>query len=234
MKKIVFVAGSFFFTTLVFGQRQQQQQQIQQQSLNRISNLTNVLIQNVGNSNLNINDNNNVRVISNPRPRQRINRPRKRNISSNKININKTPIILQRRIARRPPRRPVATASNTFSNNPVVNINPSLSNGELKSNQNVDNNSDIQIQNFVSNVSKGPQVQSGNGNSQLDFNIDFSFNLKNTATVKSTSSYAGSSAHYKSRFFTKKFAKFKRRFFGKLASHKKSKHRIDICFKWKR
>lgn len=232
MKKIVFVAGSFFFTTLVFGQ--QQQQQIQQQSLNRISNLTNILIRNVSNTNLNNNDNNNsVQAISNLRPKQRINRPRRSNISSNNININKTPIIPQRRIARRPPRRPVASASNTLSNNPVVNINPSLGNGELKSTQNVVNNSDIQIQNFVSNVSKNPQVQSGSGNSQLNLNIDFSFNVKTTTTVKSTSSYAGSSAHYKSRSFSKKFAKFKRRFFGKLASHKKNKHRIDICFKWK-
>ena len=95
------------------------------------------------------------------------------------------------------------------------------------------NNSDIQIQNFVSNVSKSPQVQSGNGNNQLNLNIDFSFILKTTTTVKSTSSYSGSSARYKCLSFSKKLAKLKRRFFGKLASYKKSKHRIDICFKWK-
>lgn len=228
MKKIVFAIGSFFFITLVFGQ----QQQIQQQSPNRISNLTNVLIQNVSNVNLNNNDNN-VQVMSNPRPRQRVSRPRRSNISSNAVNINKTPVIWQRRIARRPPRRPVVRTTNTLSNNPVVNVNPSLGSGQSTSTANVINNNDVQIQNFVSNASKNPQVQSGSGNSSLNLNIDFSFNVKTTTTVKSTSSYAGSSARYKSRAFSKKFAKLKRHFFGKLTAHKKSKRRIDICFNWK-
>jgi len=226
MKKILFIVGLFFFTTLVFGQ--QPPQQIQ----NRISNLTNILIQNVSNVNLN-NNVNNVQVMSNPRPRQRVNRPRRSNISSNTININKPPVIAQRRIARRPPRRPIARTTNTLSNNPVVNTNPSLGNEASTSSQNVPNNTDIQLQNFVSNVSKNPQVQSGNGSSQLNLDIDFSFNVKTTTTVKTTSSYAGSSARYKSRTFSKKFAKLKRHFFGKLTAHKKSKRRIDICFNWK-
>ena len=225
MKKILFIAGSCFFTTLVFSQ---------QQSQNKIMNLTNILVQNVSNVNLNNNDNNNVQVISNPRPRQRINRPNRRYISANN-STNKTPVIAHRRIARRPTRSQVARTTSTLSINPVVNTNPSIGNGELKSTQNDVNNADIQVQNAVSNVSKNPQVQSGNGNaySQLNLNIDFSFNTKTTTTVKSTSSYAGSSARYKSRTFIKKFAKFKRHFFGKLTAHKKSKHRIDICFNWK-
>ncbi|MDX2172988.1 MAG: hypothetical protein SFY56_07710 [Bacteroidota bacterium] len=223
MKKTVFVTGSFFFTILVFRQ--------QQQSPNRISNITNVLIQNV--SNVNLNNNNNVQVISNPRPRQRVNRPRRSTISSNTSSINNTPIISQRRIVRRPPRRPIARTISSPTVNPVVNVNPSSGNEEPTSTKNLINNSDIQIQNFVSNVSQNPQVQSGNGNSQLNLDIDFSFNVKTTTTVKASSSYAGSSARYKSRTFSKKMAKLKRNFFGKLSGHKKSKRRIDICFNWK-
>jgi hypothetical protein len=233
MKKIVFVAGSFFFTTLGFGQ--QQSQQPPQQIQNRFSNLTNILIQNVINTNFNNNDNNNnVQVVSNPRPRQRINRPNRRYISANN-STNKTPVIAQRRIARKPPRRLVTRTTNTLTINPVVNLNPSLGNGESKSTQNIINNIDVQTQNFVSNVSKNPQVQSdnGNGNSHLNLNIDFSFNVKTASTVKTTSSYAGSSARYKSRTFIKKFAKFKRNFFGKITAHKKSKRHTDICFNWK-
>ena len=78
MRKILLVAGSFSFTSLVFGQ----QKHLLQQSPGRISNLTNILIQNVVNTNLN---NNNVQVISNPRPRHRIKRTRRSNISINNI-----------------------------------------------------------------------------------------------------------------------------------------------------
>lgn len=230
MRKILFIASSCFFTTLVFSQ--QQSQQLQQQTQNRISNFTNILIQNVSTTNLNNNDNNNVQVVSNPRPRTRINRPNRTIVSLNNAS-NKPPVISQRRIARRPPRRQVARIANTLSNNPVVNTNPSLGNEASTSFQNVPNNTDFQLQNFVSNVSKNPLVQSGNGNSQLNLNVNFSFNVKTTTTVKSASSYAGSSARYKSRTFSKKFTKFKRHFFGKLTAHKKSKRHIDICFNWK-
>lgn len=232
MQKILVITGFCFFTMVAFSQQQSQQQQAPQQLQNRISNLTNILIQNVGNTNFNNNDNNTkVQVVSNPRPRQRINRPNRRYISINN-STNKTPVIAQRRIARRPPHRPVTITNNTLPINPVVNANPSLGNGASTSSINVANINDLQIQNFVSNVSKNPQVQSGTGNTQLNLNIDFSFNAK-TTTVKSISSYAGSSARYKSRIVSKKIAKFKRNFFGKLLGHKKSKRRIDICFNWK-
>jgi hypothetical protein len=131
--KLFIISGFCFFATSMFSQ--------QQQSQNRIMNLTNILVQNVSNVNLNNNDNNNVQVISNPRPRQRINRPNRRYISANN-STNKTQVIAQRRIPRRPPRRQVARTTSTLTSNPVVNVNPSLGNGESKSTQNIINNID--------------------------------------------------------------------------------------------
>jgi hypothetical protein len=52
---------------------------------------------------------------------------------------------------------------------------------------------------------------------------------------RSSSSSSSSSSKSKSqkRTFSKKLKKFERNFYGKMGSHKKSKHLVDVCFNWK-
>lgn len=80
------------------------------------------------------------------------------------------------------------------------------------------------IPNNISNQEKNSNVVD-----QRNFNLDLAFNLKVSSRIKTKSS-----SHLKSYHFSRMFAKFKRNFFGKLASHKKSKHRLDVCFSWKK
>ena len=231
--KLFIISGFCLYATHLFSQ--------QTQSQNRVVNLTNILVQNVSNVNLNNNENN-VQMLSNPKPRTRVNRPNVNRVyASNAIkNTYKASTISQvRRVARKPITRPVrrvTTATPTIQ--PPDNIiNESAINNINKLSQNISltNNSDIQVKNFISDVSKNPQKQFiniGIGN-QLNLSVDLSLNVNTKSTVKYSSSSAGSTSHSKSRTFGNKMAKFKRNFFGKLSLHKKSKHRIDICFVWK-
>lgn len=80
-------------------------------------------------------------------------------------------------------------------------------------------NNPIQIQQALSNVS----------NSNKDISFDLSFNTKSFSS--STSSW--SSSKINRRTLSKKVSKLKRNFYGKLTSHKKSRHQVDICFNWR-
>lgn len=80
-------------------------------------------------------------------------------------------------------------------------------------------NNPIQIQQALSNVSS----------SNKDISFDLSFNTKTFSS--STSSWSSSKTNR--RTLSKKVSKLKRNFYGKLASHKKSRHQVDICFNWR-
>lgn len=163
-------------------------------------------------------------------------------------NTNKNPVTAQVRRANPRPRPRVV-------NTVAVNINPPKNvdvNNVLEANQvlgnefnpapqtiNFINNDDMQTQNFSNLTNEGSnpfnQLDNINVGAQINFNLDVSLNLKGKSNIKSRSSSSSSSTstHSKSRSFSKKMAKFKRNFFGKLSSHKKGKHRLDVCFAWK-
>ncbi|MEO6306114.1 MAG: hypothetical protein ABIP51_23400, partial [Bacteroidia bacterium] len=125
----------------------------------------------------------------------------------------------------------VLTASNS---NPAVISN--LYNPQVQT-INFINNDDIQSVNEskVQSLGSNPYNQQdiSNVGSQMNLNIDLSLNLKGRSVVRSSGSYSSSSSRSKAHTFSKKFAKFKRNFFGKMSSHKKGKHRLDVCFNWK-
>lgn len=206
------------------------QQQIQTQA--RISILTNALINNVSNVSFN-NDIilNNIQVLSSPRPRNIVKRKTRRAIKSitNIKNTNKTPAIVPlRRIARRPMPRIVSrvTTSNSTTQTLNNNVNLAVINAPKTQPQVfVNNNASTKTINLNPpiNISKLIIPLQSNGNATS------SSHLIEKLTVSSVSS----SSNRKSNIFFKKISKFKRNFFGKLSKHKKSKHPIDICFKWK-
>ena len=174
--KLFIVSGFFLYATHLFSQ--------QTQSQNRVVNLTNILVQNVSNVNLNNNENN-VQMLSNPKPRTRVNRPNVNRVyAGNAIkNTYKASTISQvRRVARKPITRPVrrvTTATPTIQ--PPDNIiNESAINNINKLSQNISltNNSDIQVKNFISDVSKNPQKQFINIGNQLNLSVDLSLNVK--------------------------------------------------------
>lgn len=69
--------------------------------------------------------------------------------------------------------------------------------------------------------------QTGKSNKGIDF--DFSLNV---SSCSSSSSGSSSASRSNKHTFTKKFKKFERNFYGKLGSHKNSKHLVDVCFHW--
>lgn len=241
MRSIVICVFSLFFQ-LGFSQQQQQQQQF-------LSNVSNNNFNNVRNINpATINSNNNIQIRSSPIQRQRLS-PRSsertrsiNNISQvNRINTNKTPVTAQVRGTQARPRR-INAPSNTI--HLPKNINSIETNNAKESmpiNQmiNYENNSDLSIQNdsnpFSQEVNIGEQTFKNSETPQMNINIDLSLNLKGSSSIKTRSSSSSTgSSHAKNRAFSMKLAKFKRNFFGKLSSHKKSKHRLDVCFNWKK
>lgn len=234
---------------------QQQQQQMQQVFVNNVSNIN---IQYRGN--LNNNDNvksiqTNISQINNRAVQsQRLAsntlraRPTRKYTQVKVTNTNKSPVTAQvRRANPRPRPRVVNTvpvnvnppknvdANNVSEANEVVGneINP------VAQTINFINNDEVQMQDFSNAANEGSnpfnQLDNINVGAQINFNVDLSLNLKGKSNIRSRSSSSSSStsSHSKSRSFSKKMAKLKRNFFGKLSSHKKGKHRLDVCFAWK-
>ncbi|MDO9001483.1 MAG: hypothetical protein Q7W45_17080 [Bacteroidota bacterium] len=225
-----------------FGFSQQQQQFL----ANNISNFNNQNDNNRGNINFsNVIQSSNSQVSSN-KPKQ-INRPtvrvRPASITNqiNTISANKTPITAQ--VIRSRPR----TRQNiqpTRVNQPIINVvtqNNSNASNSASGNEsnpisqmnNFVNNTDLQIQSVSNDGNSFPQQEQTNSGNQTSFNLDLSLNLSGHSIIKAKSYSSGTSSHVKNRMFAKKVAKFKRNFFGKLSSHKKSKHLLDVCFAWK-
>ena len=218
-----------------------------------VNNLSNINIQNNNRGNINFTNvmlsnnaplnSNKPKVVSRPTVRPRTTTTFNQ---INRINANKAPVTAQVRRARPRSTPRVAPTNNTniqtpsnqnnINNNdinaPIVNeINmPDL---QLKSNI----NEAIQVQNFV-NVDQGsnpfPQQENTNVGNQFNLNMDLSINLNGLNKIKVRESSSSTSNRSTNRIFYKKLAKFKRNFFGKLSSHKKSKHRLDVCFNWKK
>jgi hypothetical protein len=66
-------------------------------------------------------------------------------------------------------------------------------------------------------------------NSSKGINVSLDLNVR----VRSfSSSSAASSSKTNRHTFSKKMKKFERHFLGKIGSHKKSKHLVDVCFNW--
>ena len=79
----------------------------------------------------------------------------------------------------------------------------------------------IQSNMLVSNNSK--QIINSENNTQK---IDLTISLKKSVSISKKSSYKKSKTYYN------KWNKLKRKTFGKLASNKKTKFRVDLCFNW--
>ncbi len=244
MKAIIILGLS----TLVQTAFSQQQQQIQNRNI-LVNNLSNVNYVNVAVlSNIQVNFNNNeqkqqLRNISRATPVRRVTQVR----TNNTVARNPTPQV--RRHSRPRPR----TANTTPVNNPplqVVNVvNVPETNQVLTAtginasaqNPGLGNGFDIQTQGIsnIANVDGNPFVQQKSNESkeilQVNTNVDLSLNLKGSSVVRSRagSSSSSSSSRSRSHTFSKKMAKFKRNFFGKLSSHKKGNHCLDLCFNWK-
>jgi hypothetical protein len=246
MKAIIILGLSVFAQVAV-----SQQEQKQQLFANNISNINVQYRGNLNNNNDNVNFiQNNISQINTKavqRQQQVSNtlraRPARKHTQVKVTNTNKNVVTAQVRRANPRPRVintvPVNPPKNMDINNPVQNNEP-LGNefNPVAQTNNFINNEDIQVQNFSIDVPQGsnPFNQQDNINvgAQINFNLDLSLNLKGRSTVKAReSSSSSSSSHSKSRNFSKKMAKFKRNFFGKISSHKKGKHRLDVCFNWK-
>ncbi len=222
----------------------QQQQQIQSRNI-LVNNISNVSFQsNIGAlNNIQVNFNNNeqkqqVRNVVRATPARKYTQ-----VKTNTANLEKKPA---HQVRRRSRPRTVIIAPQTLSQPKVVNVpatNVLLNASDINTpSQNVilENNFEIQSQGIsnVANEDSNPFVQQENNNSkeslQINTNLDLSLNLKGASIVRSraSSSSSSSGSHSKSHVFSKKLAKFKRNFFGKLSSHKKGSHRLDLCFSW--
>lgn len=71
-------------------------------------------------------------------------------------------------------------------------------------------------------------VRSSNNGNSIDLSISFK-----SSSRSSSSSSSSSKSKYQKHSFSKKLKKFERNFYGKMGAHKKSKHRVDVCFNWK-
>lgn len=68
--------------------------------------------------------------------------------------------------------------------------------------------------------------QSSNDSKKSIEKIDLTISLKKSVSISKKSSYKKSKTYYN------KWNKIKRKTFGKLASNKKTKFRVDLCFNW--
>ena len=107
----------------------------------------------------------------------------------------------------------------------LFNANDDNNVGNQMSQQgNFDNNkSDDSSDEGLSNVS-----QSSSSGNAIDLNLSFKMPSRSSSS-SSSSSKSKSQKHT----FSKKLKKFERNFYGKMGSHKKSKHLVDVCFNWK-
>lgn len=239
--RAIIVLGLSVFTQAAFSQQQQQ-------FVNNISN-TNIQYRgNLNNDNVNFIQNNISQINSRAVQSQKLvsntlrARPTRKYTQVKVTNTNKNVVTAQ---VKRPNPRPRPRVVNPPQN---VGMNNSLNNNErVLGNEfnpviqtiNFINNEDVQVQNLSINTPQGSnpfqQQDISNVGSQVDLNIDLSLNLKGGSNIKTRSSSAStSSSNYRSQVFSKRIAKFKRNFLGKLSSHKKSKHHLDVCFNWKK
>jgi hypothetical protein len=237
MRSIIACSLSLFFQ-IGFSQQQQFLNNI---SNTNLSNRGNMSFSN--NNSINTNPNKSVqiqvqqRALRNPERTKSIN-----NVSQvRRINTNKLPLTAQVRRTQPRPRR-INTPSNTINLPKNINsIETNIAKESTSINQmvNFENNSDPSIQNdsnpFSQELNIGEQTFKNVETPQMNINLDLSLNLKGNSVIRSRStSSSTSSSHAKNRVFSMKLAKFKRNFLGKLSSHKKSKHRLDVCFNWKK
>ena len=106
-------------------------------------------------------------------------------------------------------------------------------------NLSIDNNNNPIIQqiNFNTNFGNIVQVaQISNSLNQADNKTNSNgnkFSLQRDFSSHSSSSSNSTTKKTHKHTFHKKVNKFNRNFYGKMASHKKSKHLVDVCFNWK-
>ncbi|MDP1802625.1 MAG: hypothetical protein Q8L81_14790 [Bacteroidota bacterium] len=247
--RIIIILGFSVFAQAAVSQQQQQQQQF----ANNISNINIQYRGTLNSNNVNLIQNNTSQINTKAvQTQHQVSntlraRPARKYTQVKVTNTNKNPVTAQvRRANPRPRPRVINTIAVNVNPPKNVEINNSLENNEPLGNEfnpvaqtiNFINNEDIQVQNssnIIDQVSN-PFSQEDNINvgAKMNFNVDLSLNLKGGTSIKIRSSSSSSSSSYsKSRNFSKKRAKFKRNFFGKLSSHKKRKHRLDVCFAWK-
>jgi len=244
--KAIIILGLSTMAQAVFSQ----QQQMQQRNVIIVNNVSNI---NVFNSqavlsNIQVNLTNNeqkqqvVRSVARANPVRRTTQVRSTNVAARSApqvrrrsrprTVNITPAVVVQPQVLNTINTPEA---NQMLNASAINVPAqNLASG---------NGFDIQIQNVskVANEDGNPfspnESNTAKESLQINTSIDLSINLKGKTITRtrssSSSSSSGSSSHSRSHTFNKKMAKFKRNFFGKLSSHKKGNHRLDMCFNWK-
>jgi hypothetical protein len=127
--------------------------------------------------------------------------------------------------------------TNVFLSN---NSNPAIQIAQTNLfNANDDNNLDNQMSqegNFDENknddiMDEGLSNVRQSSSSSNAINLNLSFKMP--SRYSSSSSSSSSKSKSQKRTFSKKLKKFERNFYGKMGSHKKSKHLVDVCFNWK-
>jgi hypothetical protein len=174
-------------------------------------------------NNVNNVSNNRVQVIQ-TNVRKQINR----NINPIAANQNKSNQIQKQTLNKRiPSKKVIIEPQNSVLNNSVNDENNYNNNNnynpQIQQNQTETKylQQAIQTNMLVSNNSK--QIINSENNTQK---IDLTISLKKSVSISKKSSYKKSKTYYN------KWNKLKRKTFGKLASNKKTKFRVDLCFNW--
>ncbi len=247
MHKLFLFSGLFAINALVAQQNQQ---------------LTNVVVFNNVNSNFNVVINQKkvapiaLIVASNQATRNstinKINAPKKR-VKQNTNNPSTSLISYTNSEKTQSNKQLKLEDTNLENNSNIANTNPTaplIQNGNqqvlndvLENYSNIINRNPIQLNtdNTLGNMSVNEvinqvqatqqQVQTNTSKSSSSKESNFSFDFTSSKKVSSKSS---KTSHSKSHQTSRKLAKFKRNFFGKLTSHKKNKYQVDICFLWKK
>lgn len=243
MKAIIILGLSTLMQTAF----SQQQQQIQNHNIlvNNLSNVNYVNVAVLSNSQVSFNNNEQkqqVRIVARATPVKRTTQ-----VKTNTTVARNATTQVRRRSRPRP-----LTINTTPVNNPpaqVLNViavpetnqmlnatdvntsaqNPGLGNGFDVQTQGVSN-----IANIDSNPFVQQQINESKESLQINTSLDLSINLKGASVVRSRSvASSSSSSRSRSHAFSKKMAKFKRNFYGKLSLHKNGNHQLDLCFNWK-
>lgn len=100
-------------------------------------------------------------------------------------------------------------------NNAAIQISQQ---GDFDENNSIDDISDEGLSNVRQSSSSVTAIE-----------LNLSFKMPSRSSSSSSSSKSKSQKHT----LSKKLKKFERNFYGKMGSHKKSKHLVDVCFNWR-
>lgn len=228
-------------TITVFSQQQQQlsntmnlnNSSVQILSNNSRGSVSNINTLNNRNSNIAIQSNvikvNQVRVNSQRNTTKVVRMTNKANQSSNVVRSrNKTNIVSVSGPNNRSDLTNLHVNDNPINTNSDNNLGNQFDNQQLL----IENNANLIQSQQTANASEqnNKVAQNVSANNSKGINVSLDLNVR---VHSFSSSSAASSSKTNRHIFSKKMKKFERHFLGKIGSHKKSKHLVDVCFNWK-